>query len=417
MQIAPLERLNVSDPDLNGSRGLNRAPVNPLEPVVGTDLEAAKKYLYMHRAKPTTQRNYTKEIERLILWAINVKQKAMSSLTADDMAEFLDFLANPQPVDVWAAKRKYPRESPDWRPFVSIETPQKAGGAIISAGLGTSSRLTAHAGLSAFLTWLVDYGYLVRNPLRQLKKLRKEIRAEAPKEEHAKVDRYLDEEMWAAFQEAIERLPKQSETERAAYERARFISALMFYLSPRPNELANGLMNHFFKERGRWWWKVVGKGDKAGRVPAIKGMLNALVRYRTFLGLTPLPLDDDASPLLRHVRNVAATSVDKVELPLTARQLNYILDDLFETAAQILEVKAAEQSDPLECAEYMTRASKIRKSSAHWGRHTSITFQINSGVDPKVVQRNARHSTMQTTEGYMHDDEEHWFKEAEKLKE
>lgn len=411
MQIAPLERLTINDPDLDGSRGLNRATANPSEPVVNTDIAAAKLFLDTHRATPTTQRSYTKEIERLILWSVNIKKKPFSSLSFTDMDEYIEFLGNPTPVDVWCSKRKHPRESTEWRPFVATEVPPNKEGdpPQLVGGLAASSKLTAMAILGSFLTWLVDYGYLIKNPMRQLKTKRKAVRAEEPRQEKQKVERFLDEETWAAFQDVIEMMPKESQDDLDKYERAKFISALMLYLAPRASELANGTMNNFRSDGSRWWWHVVGKGKKKGKVPVVKGMLKALIGYRTYLGFTPLPLNDDETPLLRSIRTGET---------ITDRQLNYILDNLFEDAAKLLEQKAAElpASDVLEVAAYKTRAAKVRKASSHWGRHTSITYQVRSGIPKSIVQLNARHNSGNTTDGYTHEDEEYWFNESQKLR-
>jgi integrase len=410
MLIASLHCLLISDPEIDGSAGSNRAPLNPNELIVNTDIEAAKAFLEVHRDTPTTQRNYTKEIERLILWAINVKAKPMSSLTFTDMDEFVEFLAHPEPIEAWSTRHKFPRESPEWRPFnMSVKPPEKEGDKPkLTAGLAPSSRLTAMASLESFFSWLIDYGYLIKNPMRQIKTRRKAVRASQSKEEHAKVERYLDEDMWSAFQEAIEMMPKEIKMDLDKYERAKFISSLMLLLAPRASELANGRMNDFKSEGKLWWWHVKGKGSKTAKVPVVTDMLQALIRYRTYLNLTPLPLDSDDSPLLRSVKDGS---------PITPRQLNLILDGLFEDAAKLLESKAFDLPviDIMARAEFQTRAAKIRQASSHWGRHTSITYSIRSGVPKDIVQRNARHSDSKTTDSYTHEDEKHWHSESQKL--
>jgi len=410
MLIHPLGRLLIADPDLDGSLGLNRAPLNSSEPVVNTDIDAAMEFLRIHAATPTTQRNYTKEIERLILWSINVKKKPFSSLSYRDAEEFIGFLSNPDPVEQWASLKKFPRESSDWRPFVArkeISTHSDNKEKVV-AGISPSSQLLSMAILSSFFAWLVDYNYLSKNPMRQLKVLRKAIRAKDPKAMKPKVERYLDEEMLASLHEAVEMMSKDTQSHQDQYERAVFIVALMLFLAPRAHELAAGAMNDFKADGKLWWWNVVGKGSVAAQVPVVEGMLEALIRYRTHLGLSPLPLPDDNSPLLRSVRTGK---------PITTRQLNLILDELFEAAAKLLLLKAdaLPASDIIARAEYQTRAAKIRKASSHWGRHTSITMQIRSGIPKDIVQKNARHSDSRTTDGYTHEDQEYWHSQSQKM--
>lgn len=433
--IAPLEYLVIENAELDGSKGLNRATPNPSEPVVNTDIEAVRLFLGRQHAE-TTRRNYTKEIERLILWSVNLKKKPFSSLSFLDMKEYFDFIGDPQPINEWASTRKHPRESSEWRPFIKVEIRPnkklgetnaeyekrhqahvKTHGLRFKAGVAPSSKLTAMAIISSCCAWLVDYGYLSKNPMRQIKSERKNIRAEealasASKSADSKVERYLDEEEWAAFCAAIEMLPKETANERDAYERARFISALMFYLAPRASEVASSRMNSFQKESGKWWWHVIGKGSKIAKIPANDGMINALVRYRTHLGMdSPLPLPDDTTPLLRPLRRHK-----DAEHSITTRQLNRVLDELFAVASNLLMMKAEDQATKLDRAEYVLKAKKILRASAHWGRHTSITFQIKSGLDKSLVQRNARHSDSRTTDKYYHEDEKYWHDQTQKLR-
>lgn len=413
MLIAPLERLVIPDHALDGSNGLNRAPHNPSNPtVVNTDIDAVALFLDSYKARPTTQRSYTKECERLILWAVNVKGVPLSSLSYSDMRDFMDFLKDPQPVDEWSSCKTVGRADAGWRPFIrhQVNLDEPDAEPVYSAGLAPSSRLTAFAACSAMFEWLVGYGYLIKNPMRQLKSMRKEIRADDPRlAPDRKVERYMDEEMWAAFKDAIEQIPKDTKDDEAKYERALFLSSAIFYLAPRAHELVNAKMNDFVKHSGMWWWRVFGKGMKWSEIPAVDGMIEALIRYREHLGLSPLPMEDDGTFLVRPLKG------GKDGKRIGPRALNSILYELFEQAAKLLEATANAQKSTIEKAEYETRAAKMRKASSHWGRHTSITFQVRSGIDKGIVQLNARHEDPRTTNLYVHEDLEHWHKEANKL--
>lgn len=416
-KIAPLERLKISSPDLNGSAGTNREKDNGHDQVVSTDIEAAFKFLKRYERKPTTYRNYMKEVERLILWAVIEKQKPMSSLTGEDLNDFMAFLANPQPVERWGTNRKHPRTSTDWRPFLTTEedivdgkNPNKVVKKV-SCGLSPSSRLLTRATLNSFFAWLIEYGYLVRNPVTHTRAAKKAIQEEEQKIQGQKVERFLDEEMWASFTDVIEAMPKEKDVDIEKYERAKFISSMMYFMAPRPSEIAGSVMKSFKFDGKLWWWYVLGKGSKYAKVPVPDDMLKALIRYRTFLGLTPLPLQSDDTPLLY---SVAAGKAKGKQI--SVRQLNYILKDLFAAAADLLERRAREESDIITRAQFLTRAAKIVEASAHWGRHTSITFQIRSGIDKGIVQKNARHSDSRTTDHYTHEDEERWHRETQKLR-
>lgn len=402
MKISPIELISEIPADIDGSNGLNRSPSPPDDPCVTNDLEAIKRFLSVHSSPETTHRNYTKEAERILLWALIKKQKPLSSLNSDDISEYLKFMESPFPVDVWCSGVKKRRDSKEWRPFVS--------------GLRSSSILTAYATLSAMFTWLVDYGYLLKNPVRVLKKARKELKSKEVAESggttsQRKVERFLDETAWAAFIEAIEAMPKNTAEQEEAYERARFLAAMMYFLAPRAGELETHRMNSFHQDsidQRMWWWRVKGKGGKVEDVPVVDGMLSALIRYRTWLGLIPLPSRDDDTPLLRAIGSGN---------PMTARRLNYILKDLFNKAADLLTDRADEMpAQSLDRANLLIKAADLRKASAHWGRHTSITNQVRSGIDLMTVRSNARHSDSRTTMLYVHEDSHARHDATQKLK-
>jgi site-specific recombinase XerD len=45
---------------------------------------------------------------------------------------------------------------------------------------------------------------------------------------------------------------------------------------------------------------------------------------------------------------------------------------------------------------------KLRASSAHWLRHSYVTYLLDSGAPLKVAQENAGHSNVGTTMHYRH---------------
>ncbi|MBP0500655.1 integrase, partial [Mycobacterium tuberculosis] len=63
-----------------------------------------------------TQRAYRKEAERLILWAIVERGRALSSLTTEDAISYRAFLRHPVPR-ARGVGTPQPRSSPAWRPF------------------------------------------------------------------------------------------------------------------------------------------------------------------------------------------------------------------------------------------------------------------------------------------------------------
>jgi hypothetical protein len=71
--------------------------------------------LSLHEAI-TTQRAYRKEAERLFLWAIVERDRALSSLTTEDAIAYRSFMRRPTPRERWVGPVRA-RSSPEWRPF------------------------------------------------------------------------------------------------------------------------------------------------------------------------------------------------------------------------------------------------------------------------------------------------------------
>lgn len=383
--LRPLDEITVPTA-LDGHNGANRADPERLQILATTDADAIRCFLSEYDRSPGTHRIYQRECERLLLWSLVDCGKPMSSLNRQDFEGYLNFLADPQPSALWCGA-KVSRTSEKWRPFVGP--------------LSESAVLTAMAAVNSLMTYLVDAGYLMGNPLGLIRQRRRKmsgevtgpLRAVAQTEEMEKVERFLDQQMWDAVTAAIEAMPRDAERGRDEYERARFIAAILYMLAPRAGELESHRMNSFREERGLWWWHVVGKGGKKAKVPVADDMLQALIRYRKYLGLTAVPRRDDNTPLLVSVKNGS---------PITARRLNQILKQIFSAAAELLPPEAEHKKE------------KLRAASAHWGRHTGITAKLDSGINERFVQKDARHTDARTTQRYIHEEEERWHDEAQK---
>ncbi|RYE39750.1 MAG: hypothetical protein EOP24_43335 [Hyphomicrobiales bacterium] len=102
---------------LNGRDGKFRTPLaNTMD--VDNDPEAIAAWFDVIGAKsPHTQEAYQRAIERLVLWAIVERRKALSSLDERDMAAFKQFLIHPPAHWVQEPKKKGLRQAPGWRPL------------------------------------------------------------------------------------------------------------------------------------------------------------------------------------------------------------------------------------------------------------------------------------------------------------
>jgi integrase len=370
-------------PDLSGATGTNRADGTMLQIAADNDLAAVRCFLQEYSSSAGTHRIYVRECERLLLWAWNERKKAFSDLDRQDLEGYVEFLKDPQPAARWCGK-KAPRQSDAWRPFVGP--------------LNESALNTAWSVVKSCMAYLVDAGYLKGNPailMRQMSRKMKGIdqrysHSTRVAEEADKVERYFTEEQWRAINKCVESLPRKTAQQVKEYERLRFIFAFFYMLGARAGEMASHRMKSFRVAGGDWWWNVVGKGDKRETIPLPDGMRDAAIRYRKHLGLSMVPAKDDETPLL--------CSLDEPPRPITDRRLNQILKPIFFAAADDLERTRPDQAEPL------------RKASAHWGRHTAISRMDLAGMDPRMVQKSARHSDPRTTQRYIHDEGKRWHK-------
>ena len=369
----PLERLRVPE-ELDGRDGNNRAVRGGQCQIQATnDLQALQVWLAEFRDSPQTHRHYRKEAERLLLWALLERGKPLSGLSREDCILYEVFLSDPQPQPRWCGP-KAPRFSPQWRPF--------------RGPLSPNSRRTAMLVVNALFSYLVEAGYLAGNPLALMR--RRNQQSVTPKES---VERYFDHDQWRVLLETVDELPQDSERQRQHYERTRFLVALLYLMGPRVHEVASHTMGSFMNLRGRWWWKVTGKGSRTAKVPVNTDMLKALKRYRLFLGLPALPNPDETTPLVMSLTGNTSISDNMVYR---------IIKELVNKAAAKLE------------STDLHRANLLRKASTHWFRHTSITHQADAGIDLGFLQRNARHAKLETTGLYLHAEEELWHNAMER---
>jgi hypothetical protein len=112
--ITPWETILVPH-ELDGSSGIFRAPTQLCALEADNDWLAINAWLERHEAAET-RRAYRREAERLLLWAIVERGKALSSLANEDATAYRAFLRHPAPRVRWVGPAR-PRSSAGWRPF------------------------------------------------------------------------------------------------------------------------------------------------------------------------------------------------------------------------------------------------------------------------------------------------------------
>lgn len=362
----PLEQLTHST--LDGSQGRNRGSGQGVLNAT-TDLEAISAWLNEFRDSPQTFRSYRKEAERLMLWSMLERGRALADLGREDLQSYEAFLADPQPPEHWCGPTA-PRFSERWRPF--------------RGALSPGSRHTALVILHGMFAYLIDAGYLHRNPLS----LRR--RRPPPASDQGAGERFLEDREWQALQHTVASLPQDNRRQQVHHQRCRLLLHVLFLLGARVGEVAAARMGDFSPRRGQWWWQVVGKGGKFARVPVNGEMLTALRDYRRFLGLPADPTPGEQHPLV--------VSLDE-RRGVSANMIYRIMRGLFRQCAESMD-------DP-------RGTERLQRASIHWLRHTSISAQLRAGLDITTVQRNARHSRLETTGGYLHEEDSRWHQAME----
>ncbi len=332
------------------------------------DAEAISSFLQEYKESPETLRSYTKEIERLLLWCIHVAKVNVSSLRRNHLLEYQTFLKNPQPKKIWCGpsigrQTKDGSINKNWRPFVN--------------GLGGASINKALKILDSFFNYLVQTNYLIGNPLA-VDRRRKKRNQSKPRI----IDRYLELDEIRATLDALANHPIEDDKIKFQIIRARYIILLLFYTGLRIAEAAEHHMGNFIQREDNWFLRVIGKGKKIREIPMPDELLAALTSFRTSVELpSPLPKFREKTPLVP-MRNLSQ--------PISARRIDQILRWAFNLGASRFE-----PNEP-------RKASKLRSASAHWLRHSYVTYLLDSGAPLKVAQENAGHSDIGTTMLYRH---------------
>ena len=347
--------------------------------------------------------SYRTHVERLLLWTLIIKQKPFSQLKRQDAEDYLEFCRNP-PIE-WVGPIVRGRfvtndhtesawgdpiiPNEKWRPF-SLKLPKDFSNGQESTRYKASSSTInqIYTICSRFFEYMVEDGTVAANPFRMIKK--KSLSRRVPQEDG--VNRALTPLQWDYVLETAERMAIE-EPER--HERTLFIVATLFAMYLRVSDVVGRpnwrpVMGDFrLDPEGNWWYHVVGKGNKVGKVAVRDEYISKyLMRYRRYMGLCPLPEWNEQTPLLMTLRGRSG---------LSGRQVRALLQSVFDNALARMRDEEREEHE----------MNSLRSASAHWLRHTSATFDAPLR-SPKDLQMDLRHSSLSTTQNvyyHSHDQE------------
>lgn len=389
--ITPLELAGLS-PTLSGADGINRPVERRGGMSASNDFEAIRRWLMTHLTiaeskdlklaeRNHTFRSYRREVERLLNWCHHERGIALSSLDDEDALAFAQWMGDPQPRERWIGPRR-PRWHPDWRPYTAPPSP-------------TSQHYTLVV-IDALFSYLVDQGYLLRNPWATL-----------PRSDHRARQQFRQRSLPA---EAIgwifahlDALPFSQSTARD-----RVLVGLLFGAGVRRAELASAYVRDLQLKtlpsgRNVWDLSVVGKGNKLRDVPVSAALVADIEVYLKLRGYESIHAARRSNaPLLAHLRD-DSNELQHVEQPLTADRLYQLLTTLMRAVAAGLGPDEHDARD------------RLSRASPHWLRHTFATQALHEGAQVRHVQAILGHASVATTGIYIDVDESDRHDVAAKL--
>ena len=361
--VTPWETIRVPH-EVDGSSGIFRAPKQLCALEADNDWLAINAWLERHEAAET-RRAYRREAERLLLWAIVERGKALSSLASEDATAYRAFLRHPSPRVRWVSPAR-PRSSAGWRPFTGSMSPDSIA-YVLSV-------------LRAMFRWLIEQRYVLANPFAGLT-----VRG-AQRAGDLEVSRAFTTGEWALLRTIADGLEWSHGWAVPAAQRLRFLLDFSYATGLRAAELVGVTLGGIQPgAHGERWLHLTGKGAKGGKV-----VLPPLARFALdqYLVQRGLPVSPDRwvadMPLLAHLDAPGA---------ITTPRLREILRRFFHTAADVIE------------ADHPALARKLHCATPHWMRHTHATHALANGATLTTVRDNLRHASITTTSIYLdHDD-------------
>ncbi|MBT4885532.1 MAG: site-specific integrase [Legionellales bacterium] len=348
----------------------------------------AERFLKSYSASQDTYKSYRREIERLLQWCWFEAEILLYDLDRDKFDEYLQFAFAP-PDAIIASKSatrfifKDGRYVPNsvWRPYLRRQSKVQINlGLDVSSKylMSNSARKALFAGVSTFCTYLLQEGYLAKNPVALLRQKSRYI----VNKHSENITRKLTDLQWFYVVDTI----KEKSKLESKYERHLFIISVFYLLGLRISELASTelhkpVMGDFSRDKdGLWWLTVIGKGNKMRDIAVPNSLLDTLKRYREFLCLTPLPLRGEQTPILHNYKTNDGLSI---------RQIRTIVQDCFDLAVSSLTA-----NNKVDAAEDLMAAT------VHWLRHTSISADVK--FRPRDhVRDDAGHESISTTDKYV----------------
>ncbi len=393
--VAPLERVTVPIA-LNGEHGSNRSPETSRIDAAH-DLDAIHSWLSLKDGNSKTHNAYKKELERLLLWAVLERGKALSSLNTDDCKAYIHFLKTLTTADVqWVTLAPAIKGQGSWKPF-TYRTPKTLSGQTDTnpetdkTALVLSPRSVNYAKtvIASCMDWLVKQQYLKHNNFDGVASI-KFAQAKSQANNRA----FTLKQMQRVFAYAEAQVVPES-LDFPITRRTLYILKLAFSTGLRIHELAAasfGDIECLEDDAGEHYFlSVVGKNSKERKTSLPQLFMEEL---RDYLKLRGLPSHFDflpqQAPLIPSLRDKTGRK------HLSPAGLHKILAAFFDQ--MLIDLEIGGNADP-------RLANKLRKASAHWLRHSYGSYLANDKQVPLTYIRDELgHANISTTSLYLNTD-------------
>lgn len=324
-----------------------------------SDIEAIKAWLYEYKSNSNTYAAYKSEALRFFLWCKS-NDKEFKDLKKEHIHIYIEWLKNPPDELVYNESNKY-----------SIDSVKK----LFKAGLSFTSLQYNIRVINSLLNYLVDAEYIHKNPIRLIKQFNKF--KDLDKDKYAIQARILEDNEFQAVINTLNELPEDNKKQQNYKVRAKVIFALLYHLGLRVNELSKATFNSFKLIQGRCWFYLIGKGNKAGKIPVNNELLNIIKQYRGYLGKSSEVENFEDSYIL---------TSNKTGKNLSARRIREIVKDIFLLASNKFNDEKIKQ--------------KLQGASPHDLRHLLASNLDKMGLSIIDSKEILRHTSEKTTEIY-----------------
>ena len=317
-----------------------------------------------------------------------MQSRSLIELKRADIEAYIDFCQQP-PLN-WIATKTVSRfierqglrvANEEWRPFVAKKSRQNPNSGARDFTLSAKALQAMFAILGSFFTYLIQEEYTESNPVALIRQKSKYLRKRQQKD---KIRRLTDLQ-WCYVVETAELLARD---DPAQHERTLFVIKALYGMYLRISELTvserwTPQMGDFSMDMdSNWWFTTVGKGNKERDISVSDAMLEALKRYRAFLGLSPLPSPGESAPLVHKTRGRGGIS--------STRQIRNIVKSCFDQSIMRMKQKGHDDQD----------VELLKSATVHWLRHTGISDDVKHRPR-EHVRDDAGHGSSAITDKYI----------------